>query len=114
MDGILSLLGYIGTTITAIVVLKAVARLIANSTGANPPKPSNTLTFRTLWRLAKHVYREEPVILGFFLFTSWGLLAKYLADWKGPPGNFLEVINVLCVINFWVHFRLTDLDAQPN
>jgi len=47
----LSLLGYLGTVITAIVVVKGITRLTANSTNKNTELPNNPVTLQTHWRL---------------------------------------------------------------
>jgi hypothetical protein len=112
VEGILPALAYLGTAITAIGAIRAIARLITNSATVRPQLPANPVTFQTLWRLAKHLYREEVIILGVFVLTSVSLVAKYFAGWNGPPGYFLEFINLLCIINFWIHFRLTDLSTE--
>jgi len=112
MNGIMLLLGYIGVAITAIATLKGVGQLIRNSTGTNPQLPVNPTTFQTVFRLAKHLSKSEPVVLLLFLVTSCGLIAEYFGGWVGPAGSFLEVINLLCVVNFWIHFRTTDLTSD--
>ena len=109
MSGTIALLSYIGLAITAIVALKGVARLVVDSMNSQVQLPKNSLTLQTLWQLAKHLYRHETIILGFFLLTSVGLIAEYFTGWSGPPRNFLEVMNILCIVNFWVHFRTTNL-----
>lgn len=108
MDGFFGFLGYVGAVTLAIGILKAVAQLIANSAGY-ASKSRNPVTFRTLGRLARHLAREEQLILFLFVATSIGLLAKYFGGWAGLPGYFLEFLNMLAVVNFWVHFRTTDL-----
>jgi hypothetical protein len=114
VKGLFLALGYLGTAMTAIATMKAVARLVTGSASLSPRLPTNPLTFQTLWRLVKHVYREEVIIIGIFALSLIGLIAKYFADWDGLPGYFLEFINLLCIINFWIHFRLTDLGPKPR
>jgi hypothetical protein len=108
MEGFFGFLSHVGAVTAAIGILKAVGRLIANSAGY-APKPGNPVTLQTLARLARHLAREERTILFLFVATSIGLLAKYFGGWPGLPGYFLEFVNLFAVVNFWVHFRTTDL-----
>lgn len=112
MNGIIPLLGYIGVAITAIAALKSIAQLIRDSTGTAPRFPENPTTFQTLLRLAQHLRKKEPFVLLFFLLTSCGLIARYLWGWDALAPSFLEVINLLCIVNFWIHFRITDLTSN--
>ena len=112
MDGIIPAFGYLGTVITAIATLKAVGRFRANSTDASVVLPNNRADIETMIRLAKHLYREERVVLLLFVLTSLGLVAKYFTAWTSPPGYFLEVINLFCAVNVWIHFRTTNLSSN--
>jgi hypothetical protein len=100
------LISYIGVALTAIWLTEKLIRLLTPST-LEILRDSEPADLRTLVAFARAFLRKERIVSLLFVSTSAGLVAKYMAGWVGPPGYFLEDINLLCIIFVWLDFRLT-------
>jgi hypothetical protein len=101
------LLSYVGVAGTAMWLVDKLLRLVDRMGDLAPVDRHRVFAFVQSRR------RGEPFISFLFVTTGLGLIAKYIAGWNGPPGYFLEDVNLLCLIFFWVDFRLAN-DLGPR
>ena len=117
MEGLFSLLRYLGVVLTAYAVLKLLVKFVQNSSRLHLKLANNTFDLRTLHRLARHLAREDYVIFILFLVTSLILFLKYFSLMPTPTlklGYEIEFFNLLCILYFVLCFHITDLRDQPK
>jgi hypothetical protein len=111
ITGIIPLIGYIGIVWATYSLLSLFFRILKNSTGFEIPTRDNKLTFQSIGRAFRILWRDDKGILALLVATSVVLLVKYL--FPNPRlnelGYMFELLNLPCWLYLLLVFRTGDL-----